>query len=39
MTHTLFKIVANFLLYVSRNTKRTYNEINIILYYMIIPFS
>lgn len=39
MTHTLFKIVANFLLYVSRKTKRTYNEINIILYFMIIPFT
>lgn len=39
MTNTLFNIVANFLLYVSRKTKLTYNEINIILYYMIIPFS
>jgi len=39
MNHKIFKIVANFLFFVSNKTKLTYNEINIILYYLIIPFS
>ena len=34
-----FWIVANFLLFLAKKTKLTYNEINIILYYLIIPLT
>ena len=35
----LFKIVADALLGLSRHTGLTYNEINIILYYLVIPMT
>lgn len=35
----IFSLVENSLEYTGRLTGRTYNEINIILYYFIIPFS
>lgn len=34
-----FWMVANFLLFLAKKTKLTYNEINIILYYLIIPLT
>ena len=34
-----FKIVAYTLLWISEKTKLTYNEVNILLYYLIIPLS
>lgn len=34
-----FRWVANFFLWLSRKTGRTYNEINVIVYFGIIPFS
>lgn len=39
MNNIIFKIVARSLLYIGRQTGLTYNEINIIVYYFIIPFS
>jgi len=35
----IFKIVANLLYFVGRKTRLTYNEINIIVYYFLIPLS
>ena len=34
-----FQIVANFLLWIARKTNLTYNEVNIIAYYGLIPLS
>jgi hypothetical protein len=39
MNSFIFKIVANFLSYMGQITGRTYNEMNIIVYYFIIPFT
>ena len=39
MNKIIFKIVAEGLAYVGEKTGLTYNEINIIVYYFIIPFS
>jgi hypothetical protein len=39
VNNKIFKIVANFLLFIGRKTGFTYYEINIIVYYFIIPFS
>jgi len=39
MNSLIFKIVANCLFYISRKMKLTYNEINIIVYYLLVPFS
>ncbi len=39
MNNIIFKIVARSLLYIGRQTGLTYNEVNIIVYYFIIPFS
>ena len=39
MNTFIFKIVADSLSFISRKTGLTYNEINIIVYYFIIPFS
>ena len=39
MNHKIFKIVANLLFFVAHKTKLTYNEINIIVYYLLISFS
>ena len=39
MTKYAFRAVANILLFIAKKTKLTYNEINIIVYYFIIPFS
>ncbi len=39
MNSFIFTLVANFLSYIGRITGRTYNEMNIIVYYFIIPFS
>lgn len=36
---TIFNIVANVLFSIAQNTGLTYNEINIIIYYVIIPFT
>jgi hypothetical protein len=35
----IFQIVRDFLIYISRFTGLTYNEINIIVYFFLIPFS
>ena len=35
----IFNIVANILVLIAKKTKLTYNEINIIVYYFIIPFT
>jgi len=39
MNSIIFKIVSYTLYYVARRTRLTYNEINVIVYYFIIPFS
>ena len=39
MNNRIFNLVANGLLYISKKTGLTYNEINIIVYFFIIPFS
>ena len=39
MTSCVFRLVANALSYIAKKTKITYNEINIIVYYFIIPFT
>jgi hypothetical protein len=39
MIKVIFKIVASSLKFIGRKTNLTYNEINIIVYYFIIPFS
>ena len=39
MIITIFGIVANALNYIARKTGCTYNEINILVYYFLIPFS
>jgi len=39
MNRTIFKIVANSLLFIGNKTGLSYNEINIIVYYFGIPFS
>jgi len=39
MNKLIFNIVAKTLLFIGRKTGRTYNEINIIAYYFIIPFT
>ena len=39
MINSIFTIVASFLHWLSRLTGFTYNQINIIVYYFIIPFS
>ena len=37
--NSIFKIVAGILLYIEKKTRLTYNEINIIVYYFLIPLS
>ena len=37
--NTIFNIVANSLLWIANKTGLTYNEINVLLYYLIIPLS
>lgn len=39
MKKVIFNAVANTLSYLGRKTGLTYNEINIVLYYFLIPFS
>jgi len=39
MNQLIFRIVANSLYLIGNKTGRTYNEINIIVYYFMIPFS
>jgi len=39
MMNSIFRIVANLLLYIGRTTGLTYNEINIIVYYFVVPLS
>ena len=39
MNRHIFQIVRDFLIYISRFTGLTYNEINIIVYFFLIPFS
>ena len=39
MNNSIFNLVADGLLYIGRKTRLTYNEINIIVYFFIIPFS
>ncbi len=39
MIKVIFKIVANSLKFIGRKTNLTYNEINILIYYFIIPFT
>lgn len=39
MNNFIFKIIANLLSNIGSKTGLTYNEINIIVYYFIIPFS
>jgi len=39
MNNLIFKLVANALSIIGRKTGLTYNEVNIIVYYFIIPFS
>jgi hypothetical protein len=39
MIKSIFQAVANLLFYIARMTGLTYNEINIIVYYFIIPFT
>ena len=36
---TIFNIVANSFLWIGRKTGLTYNEVNILVYYLIIPLS
>jgi hypothetical protein len=35
----IFNIVAHILFFIAKRSKMTYNEINIIVYYFLIPFS
>lgn len=39
MIKFIFSATANFLLFVARKTKLSYNEINVLVYFFIIPFS
>ena len=39
MIKRTFSIVANALLYIDRKTGLTYNEVNILVYYLLIPLS
>ena len=39
MHKRIFKIVADTLLSIAKKTGLTYNEVNVILYYFVIPFS
>ena len=39
MNEHIFKLVSDFLIYISRLTGLTYNEINIVVYFFLIPFS
>ena len=39
MYNLIFKIIANSLSIIGKKTGLTYNEVNIIVYYFIIPFS
>lgn len=39
VTKKIFYFVANSLLYIARKSKLTYNEVNVLLYYLIIPIS
>ncbi|SDZ29697.1 hypothetical protein SAMN05444412_109154 [Rhodonellum ikkaensis] len=39
MNNKIFKIIAKLLSFIADKTKLTYNEINIIVYYLLIPFS
>jgi hypothetical protein len=39
MNNIIFNFVANALSYIGRKTNLTYNEINIVVYYFLIPFS
>ena len=39
MNNLIFKITANSLSYIGRKTGLTYNEINILVYYLVIPFT
>ncbi len=39
MNKAIFRLVAESLLFIGRLTGRTYNEINVIVYYFIIPFT
>jgi hypothetical protein len=39
MNKVIFKIIAESLSFIGRKTGLTYNEINIIVYYFVIPFS
>lgn len=36
---TFFNIIANSLFWIAHKTGLTYNEVNILIYYLIIPFS
>lgn len=36
---TIFNVVADSLLWIARKTKLTYNEVNILLYFLIVPLS
>ena len=39
MMNSIFRIVANLLLHIGHITGLTYDEINIIVYYFLIPLS
>lgn len=39
MIKLIFYLVANSLLFIARKTNLTYNEINILVYYFLIPFT
>ena len=39
MTSCIFRVVATVLSYIAKKTKLTYHEINIIVYYFILPLS
>ena len=39
MNNKIFKIVASLLSFIADKTRLTYNEINIMVYYLLIPFS
>ena len=39
MNRIIFRIVAGSLWYIGRLTRLTYNEINVVVYYFVIPYS
>ncbi len=39
MNFSVFNIVANALMYIGKKTGFSYNEVNIIIYFFLIPFS